>query len=185
MSTQEFSWAVNIPFVEQVDWNTLVTNYEDGKEQRRQKWSQPKRTFSISLKGRSDTDIDEIWAFYKAREGSYDTFYFVNPNENPVSGEDVGTGDGTTTSFTLDNFPLPSGEPTAVTVGGSAQVEGVNYTVTRATGVLAFTSVPGPGDAISATYNFARSVRFMDSQLSRELFNYKVYNSEFTFIEVL
>ena len=86
MSTQEFNFNINTPFIEELNYKTLVTSFEDGKEQRRKKWSSPKRIFTINLRGKSQTIEDRIWDFYKSREGMYDTFYFENPNENPVQG---------------------------------------------------------------------------------------------------
>jgi len=184
MSTQEFWWPVNIPLSEDVNWSTLVTKYEDGKEQRRKKWSQPKRGYSISLKGKTREVMSQVWDFYNARNGIYDTFYFTNPNENPITGEIVGVGNGSNVNYNLQNYPLPSGA-IAISVGGVAKVETTNYTLSRATGAVTFVQTPASGDQILATYSFCRVVRFAENKLTRELFNYRLYNSDLTLIQVL
>ena len=181
---EEFNFPVNIPLEEEVQWNTLVTKYESGKEQRRKKWSQPKRVYTVNLKGRSKTVSTQVWDFYNSRSGAFDTFYFVNPNENSVTSERFGTGNGSSTVFNLVNSPLPSGSFT-VTDGGTPQTETTHYTVNRATGAITFVSAPSNGNALLATYDFARVVRFADSNLSRELFNYQLYNFGVKLAQVL
>jgi uncharacterized protein (TIGR02217 family) len=183
---EEFIWPVSQPFEETVLWKTLVTTYEDGKEQRRKKWSQPKRSYSLTLSSRSDTITNQVWDFFNARSGAYETFYFENTNESPATGELVGYGTGALRDFQLDHFPLPSGAIT-LTVNGVAQTETTNYTLARSTGAITFAvgSVPVSGDPIVATYRNCRIVRFAEDQLTRELFNYKLYNTGIKLAEVI
>jgi flagellin FlaB len=74
-----------------------------------------------------------------------------------VTGEAVGTGDGTTTQFTLANSPVVEGTLT-VYVNAVAQTEGTDYTVNYATGVITFTTAPAAGDAITADYTYDTAV---------------------------
>ena len=183
-TTEEFNFPINIPFEEEVQWSTLVTKYESGKEQRRKKWSQPKRVYTVNLRGRSKTVSTQVWDFYNSRSGAFDTFYFVNPNENSVTSERFGTGNGSSTIFNLVNSPLPSGAIT-VTAAGVPKTETTDYTINRSTGAITFVSAPTNGDALLATYDFARIVRFAESNLSRELFNYQLYNIGVKLAQVL
>jgi flagellin FlaB len=64
-----------------------------------------------------------------------------------VTGEAVGTGDGTTTVFTLDH--APDGGPMTVTVGGTATTE---YTVSGTT--ITFGTAPANSAAIVASYSY-------------------------------
>jgi len=64
-----------------------------------------------------------------------------------VTNEAVGTGDGTTTSFTLDH--TPDGGPMTVTVGGTATTE---YTVSGTT--ITFSTAPATDAAIVASYSY-------------------------------
>lgn len=180
---QEFIWDINIPFDETVGFNTLITKYEDGKEQRRQKWSRPKRNFDISLRGRTNVIMQQAWDFYIARNGSFDTFYFENPNESPVSSEILGTGNGINVNFNLAHYPLPSGAIT-LTSGATTFTETSHYTLTRSTGAVVFNVAP-TGDVVATNYNFCRVVRFAEDNLDRELFNYRLFNTKLKLIEVL
>lgn len=65
--------------------------------------------------------------------------------------EVVGTGDGVTTVFTLDNVPIKP-DSQAVYVAGELKTEGVDYTIVDATGTITFTVAPAGAAAITATY---------------------------------
>lgn len=182
MSIEEFHFEVNIPLEENVNFLTLVTPYEDGKEQRRKKWSTPKRDYNITLRGKNTTVSQQVWDFYTSRSGAYETFYFQNPNENPVTNEALGTGNGVNKNFQLANYPLPSGAIT-ITDQGYPLTETTNYTLTRSSGAIVCNVAP-TGDMLG-TYNFSRIVRFAEDNLSRELFNYKLYNLGVKLLEVL
>jgi len=71
--------------------------------------------------------------------------------EMSVTGEAVGTGDGSTTEFLLDFYPVKSGSLT-VYVDGVAKTEGTDYTVDYNTGKITFTTAPAAGASITADY---------------------------------
>lgn len=182
---EEFIWDVNSTFNEESHWNTLVTKYEDGKEQRRQKWSSPKRSYEVVLKAKTDVESQQVWDFYNSRKGAFETFYFENPNESPVSAELVGTGNGVNLSFNLDHYPLPSGGITTLSTPSFSYTEGDHYTLTRSSGAIVFNIGAAPTGDLTADYPFCRIVRFTEDKLSRELFNFKMYNIGIKFVEVI
>ena len=67
----------------------------------------------------------------------------------PISGENVGTGDGSTTIFNLANAPVKPGSVN-ITVGGTATTD---YTIDLETGKITFNSAPASGSAIVADYS--------------------------------
>jgi len=83
-----------------------------------------------------------------------------------VTGEAVGTGDGTTADFNLDHIPIVDGSET-IYVDGVAQTEGVgnDYTIVPATGVITFeaTAIPELGVVITADYKQAEEVGSTDA----------------------
>lgn len=88
--------------------------------------------------------------------GSYSYFnqlVTIHMLSSQVVGEAVGTGDSSTTTFTLANAPVA---PTtlAVYLNGSPQTEGssADYIVNYKTGVITFTSAPGNTVAVTANY---------------------------------
>ena len=67
--------------------------------------------------------------------------------------EAVGTGNGTTTSFTLASKPVMSGSVTLYE-DGVVKTFGADYDVTYGTGVLTLTSAPANGKRIDAIYQY-------------------------------
>lgn len=87
------------------------------------------------------------------------TYNYLNQQINvkmlssQVTGEAVGTGNGTQTVFTLANAPVA---PTTLVVKVAAvtKTEGTDYTVNYKTGSITFTSAPANSAAITADYWF-------------------------------
>ena len=186
MSNEVFNFTLDTPFSEDIRFLTIVSEGESGKEQRYQKWLRPKRTFRVKLDARQATETDNIWRFYTRHKGSYDTFLFQNPNENPVSAETVGSGDGVKSVFYLGNkvdfetgdLIVVSGSETITrSVGGSGDYLSFSaYTIDNATGAITTNAVFPSGDVMRAAYNFHYRCRFRDDQLSREAFTGELWN---------
>ena len=70
-----------------------------------------------------------------------------------ITGEEVGTGDGTNAEFTLDYSNVQDGSLT-VYVDGVEQTLTTDYTVALSTGVITFESgsIPPNGEAVTADY---------------------------------
>lgn len=77
---------------------------------------------------------------------------------NTATDEAVGTGNGTTTVFTLDNAPVCGGSET-VKVDGTAQTRGTDYTINYKTGTITFTAAPAAAKAVTATYKYYDSTQ--------------------------
>jgi len=73
------SYERNYPFTEEIAYNVITTDFENGAEQRRLKSENPKTIFTINFFPKTLTEATAIKAFFKARQGSYDTFTFTNP----------------------------------------------------------------------------------------------------------
>jgi len=68
-----------------------------------------------------------------------------------ISGENVGTGDGNTKTFYLDNPPVVRDSET-IYVDGVSQTKDTDYTIDYLTGKITFTSAPPDGASITADY---------------------------------
>lgn len=79
MQTYPATPVPSFSYVQGIQFKTIISQFENLAEQRRQKWSQGKRTFSLTYPVLSSTDMDTLWNFYVARNGSYDAFTFVDP----------------------------------------------------------------------------------------------------------
>lgn len=79
-----------------------------------------------------------------------------NDKPTTVTDEAVGTGDGSTPTFSLDHGNLYATAPLTVKVAGVAKTESTNYSVNRTTGVITFLagSIPTAGQAVTASYSY-------------------------------
>ena len=69
-------------FEETPQFKTLISTFENGVEQRRNKWSSGIKEFKIVAKNRPLTDFETIRDFFVAKKGAYTSFTWVNPNDN-------------------------------------------------------------------------------------------------------
>ena len=186
MSNEIFNYALDSPFEEEIRYLTLVSESESGREQRYQKWLRPKRDFRLVLRSRNPADTDAIWRFYTRHKGSFDTFLFQNPNENPVTAETAGSGDGTKTVFYLGNkVDIGTGDlivspNTAVltrSVGGTGDyLSFTAFTIDEPIGQITTNAVLPSGDVLRANYNFRYRCRFKEDSITREAFAADLWN---------
>ena len=71
----------DFPVTETIRQNTLVSQFENGYEQRRSKWSAPLREFDLTWRTRDQADYDALTAFFNTKLGAFSTFTFDNPND--------------------------------------------------------------------------------------------------------
>ena len=72
------------PYIEETGFNILTQVFENGSEQRRDKWGRSKKRYSIVFSPRPKSEIDEIRAFYVTKSASAIAFNFTNPLDNQV-----------------------------------------------------------------------------------------------------
>jgi uncharacterized protein (TIGR02217 family) len=191
--------TIDSPFEESLSFRTVLSATEGGKEYRYKKWAYPKRKWKIICDARSESEINGIWNFYRAREGAYDTFLFESPNdssaENPVINDVFATGDGVNTVFYLGNkFSLKSGDCYLLagslsverSVGGTGDYSSfTDYSSTNSLGSV-ITNAPLPsGDVMRADYRFMYRVRFSTDIMEKRAFAYKLWSSEVEIVQVI
>lgn len=80
---ETFTWLANKVYESEIKFHTLITEFEDGSEQRRSK-GLPRRRFVLKFK-KQETSADEIKAFFEARKGKFEAFFWTPPREsNPL-----------------------------------------------------------------------------------------------------
>ena len=91
MALAKFVWKANRAWQDGIQYNTLITQYESGKEQRRSK-GLPRRKFILQFEKATtiNADTQEIWEFFIARRGRFETFLW-----------DYQKSDGTTEEVTV------------------------------------------------------------------------------------
>ena len=74
-----FSYTPDYIYTVTPKYTTLVTTYENNKEQRRSKVSASRREFSLEYDHTDETTKDNILAFFDARKGAYGSFDWMCP----------------------------------------------------------------------------------------------------------
>jgi len=77
-----FTWTPQFVYSYSPGYRTLISTFESGKEQRRQKWTAPRRRFHLVWNAISKSDADAIRAFFEARKGAYESFTYHNIPDN-------------------------------------------------------------------------------------------------------
>lgn len=153
-------------------WNTLISDFEKGAEQRRKKWAYAKYNVIVQYTALSTLDAKTIYEFYMARNGSYESFYFYDPYAFDHVGLYVATGDGVTDVFDIpgsstsartlyENDVLVSSGFSYLTGGGDGSSDRVDYVTAPPLGTII---------TIDFTGYLRAKVRFKDDNLSRENF---------------
>jgi hypothetical protein len=113
------------------------------------------------------TSLQTLLGFYLQCQGQLGTFLYVDPTDNGAHGQVFGTGDGATTSFTLQRtlggFTEPVSYATQLT---AAYVNGIVQAgcALVAPNVVTFPIAPAIGATLSADFTYAFLCRFLDDQ---------------------
>jgi uncharacterized protein (TIGR02217 family) len=165
-------------------FNTRIASHASGREVRVALMNYPLYEFEATygltsstsgFAGLGASSLQNLMGFFLQLQGQFGTFLYTDPDDNSVSSQGIGVGDGTTTAFTfvraLGGFAEPVGWVTAVShvyLNGTPQ-SGGSYSLT-APNTLTFTAPPGAGVVVSADFAFAFQCRFIDDQMEFEEF---------------
>lgn len=182
------------PALDDIEFKTLIDDKgsESGKEKTRNDWPTGtlngetvytgKRTFKIICKAAQQTQYNYISQFFQARGGRKESFDFENTNESPVSkvypsNIIIASNYQAEDTTTLAHYPI-IGNSQYIYDDGVLLVEGVDYTIVDATGVITWLIKPANSSVITGDYRFYRVVRFTHDNLPRPRLAYGVYEFE-------
>jgi uncharacterized protein (TIGR02217 family) len=161
-------------------FSTRVANHVSGREVRQPLYAYTLYEFELTFDAlASDAApglgaLQSLMGLYLQCEGQYGTFLYTDPTDNAVAGQGIATGDGATTSFTLQRTLGGFIEPVSwvssvanVYLNGVAQPSG--WTLTQLN-TLSFTTAPASGAVITADFAYAFVCRFLDDQEDFEEF---------------
>ena len=163
-------------------WNTVVADFDGSNEQRRQKSVFPKYDVSLHFENLTEAEIATLWAFYTARGGNFESFYFYTiPNTEVWTGQYIGVGNGSETIF---DIPGKSTSDQTIYVAGVPQMLTTDYSILTGGGQASsdrveFVSAPAAGSVIKCDFTgYLRILcRFKEAEMSRELFEYLLYKA--------
>lgn len=94
-------------------WSTNIQKTVSGREVRSSFYSAPLYKYSLNYdvlrQGAALLEWQTLQDFYGARSGDYDTFLFNDPNDNSVTAQLFGTGDGATAAWQLKRSLIVGG----------------------------------------------------------------------------
>jgi uncharacterized protein (TIGR02217 family) len=149
-------------------WSTKVQKADGGKELRASFYSSPiwrwVLQYEVLRQATAFSELQTLVGFFNARQGMFDSFLYSDPDDNAVTAESFGTGDGATTAFQLkrayggyaENVFDLNGTPA---IYKNAVLQGSGYSI-NASGLVTFTTAPAVGVALTWTGGYYWRVRF-------------------------
>lgn len=175
-------------------FKTRVASHVSGREVRLALYTYPLYEFEAVYKGGlpsankypgplGASDQQTLMGFFLQMQGQYATFLYSDPDDNTVTGQAIGTGNGSTTAFvmgrTLGGFNEPCSWVTSISkvyLNGVSQSSG-SYSLTTPN-TLIFNSAPGSGVAITADFSYAFQCRFLDDKMDFEEFMWALWKAD-------
>ncbi|MEL6608706.1 MAG: DUF2460 domain-containing protein [Pseudomonadota bacterium] len=173
---------------------TEIVTLANGFEERNTPWSHSRRRYDAGVALRSLDDLEELIAFFEARQGQMYGFrwkdwsdYRSVSSARPITDrdQDIADGDGETLVYQMQKV-YRSGEQTyarpitkprrgtvKVAVGELSLTENDDFTVDYTTGLITFADAPDEEAEITAGYEFDVPVRFDSSSLQMSLANFR------------
>lgn len=164
---------------------TDVVVLGSGAEERNSRWADSRRRYNVGFGVKSLNDIHEVLRFFEERRGRLHGFRWKDhmdfkscapQSQVSASDQNIGTGNGTMAAFQLvkrygtglRDYARTIAKP----VTGSVVIKVAGNTVTAfsvsaTSGIVTFNpgSIPAPGAAITAGFEFDVPVRFDTDQL--------------------
>ena len=158
-----------------------IVTLANGFEERNTPWAEARRNYDAGVSLRSLDDIEDLIAFFEARQGQLHGFrwkdwadYQSCRSSQAVGFEDqlIGVGDGVAVAFQLSKtyrsgafsqvrrVTKPVAGTVRVGLQGDELVETVHFGVDTTTGIITFASAPALGAQVTAGFEFDVPVRF-------------------------
>lgn len=164
-------------------WSTSVKTSVAGREYRNSNYSYPLWKYKLKfefLRARAAfPEMQALAAFYNARSGAADTWLHNDVDDNSVTAQQFGVGDGTTKIFQLvrsfGGYTEPVFELNAapqIYVNGTLKTITTDYTVTMlgGAGVVTFVAAPAAAAVLTWTGTYYWRCRFMADNLTFQQF---------------
>ncbi|MFN3970506.1 MAG: TIGR02217 family protein [Gemmobacter sp.] len=196
MGFHEVRFPANLSFgsVGGPERRTEIVTLQNGFEERNTPWEHSRRRYDAGVGLRSLDDVEALIAFFEARRGQLFGFrwkdwadYRSCGARQEVSATDqvIGLGDGVRVAFGLvktyrsgaQTYVRPIKKPVPgtvrVAVAGTPKVEGLEFWVDPATGVITFSSPPDLGVQVTAGYEFDVPARFDTDRIQTSVASFK------------
>lgn len=170
------------------EFSTTIAVTASGHERRNSLWSDARLNFDVGAGIRSESELGELVAFFRARRGPARGFRLMDPFDHSSSGmtgtptmldQLLGIGDGLRSEFQLIKaygpvepqlrpITRPRPDSLTVSVGG---IPSTAWTL-EDKGVLRFLAAPPTGAEVRAGFLFDVPVRFADDRIDISAVNF-------------
>ena len=155
-------------------FSTIVADHVSGREVREALYQNPIWQFELtfdalsssptSYSGLGANSMQTLMGFFLACQGQYNTFLYTDPSDSAATDITFAIGDGTTSVFTFSRYMGAFLEPVGwVTSVSNVYLNGVNQASGWSLSTpnsLVFTSAPGAGVSVAASFTYAFECRF-------------------------
>ncbi len=185
-------------YTEEIEFRNLISQFENGAEQRRKKWSRGKHVFTLIYKALTQAELISLWDFYLTMNGSFESFWYKDLNlmNGGISLINTTPTDGGSGYAANDILTVTSegfnGTVKVLTVNGSGVIQtlqtapvtpGIGYKTGSGKTTIGGTE-SGATINITSIKNNIYKVRFLEDKMSYEMFSYQIMKSGLKFIEV-
>lgn len=166
-----------------------------GHEERNSRWADSRRRYDAGYGIKTLDQLHDVLAFFEERRGALYGFRWRDPSDwkscRPMqapaaSDQVIGTGDSTKATFQLvkqygathapwrRDITKPVAGSVHVAIDAAVQIEGSDFSVEPATGLVTFAAPPASGVTVRAGFEFDVPVRFDTDRLEVNVqgFNY-------------
>ena len=169
------------------EYSTDVVITQSGYEHRNSNWSAARARYNVAHGVKTQTQLNELIAFFRARKGRAIGFRFKDWTDFSASSQLLGIGDDERTSFQLLKsyvsgdtqeyriITKPVAETVTIYLDGVLQ-DNDNYILNASIGVVTFDVPPATGKEVTADFEFDVPVRFDTDRLSATLDAYCVHS---------
>jgi uncharacterized protein (TIGR02217 family) len=166
-------------------FQTDIINVPSSHERRDQDWTQSRGPWTVGMV-RTRAQLDIVSAFFRVMRGQAYGFRFKDWSDYSATLENIGTGDGSDTTFQLRkaytsgtqtyyrNIFKPVSGTIKIYLEGVEQVSG--WSIDTTTGIVTFSTAPGVGVAITASYQFDIKARFGTDFLDITIQSNNIFN---------
>jgi hypothetical protein len=168
-----------LPYTISPRWKTIISTFDSGDEQRKQKRSFPVFDVVLTYDVLTLAEFQSLWNFYQSMAGAFGFFYFYAIESAAYTGLPVGIGDGTITTF---DIPGKSTSSRTLYVNGVSQGSGFSYLTgggAESSDRVQFNTAPLAGQVITIDFTGYLRIRcrFKADTLSRQMFEIMLYKT--------
>ena len=170
-------------------WSTKIQRSANGRELRASYYSAPLYTIDLSfevLRSGALAELQTMVGFFNARRGSFESFRYLDPEDNAVINQPFAIAQDGQTQYqlvrTYGGYVEPVLAPellgsgaVSIFVGGALQTPGTHYTLSVG-GLVTFSAPPTPGQALTWSGQFYYRVRFGQDSANFERFLYQLWS---------